>query len=551
MPSPIDRLLTRSIKLGKGGAPNGGRNLAQPSLGNQRTGGGGGGAGSVAAATQYITWASDGQPMSVDMTAQQMAQNAYLGQVYVMRGCRLIGDTISQLPWVAGTDPTDPTKYNKDAPLAKFLGPSTPQAPGGPNPVTNARVFWAWTIIQYLVTGRWAWECQLDQASAGAKKTIVGLWPLVSAALAPKPTTQKAGTLWFDGYEYTPSTGRIQMTNEQVIYNWRPSILDWRQPESILSSAEYPIYIANSINRYIANLLKNDLVGTTMIVTPPIEESDQRRAWQDQFLSEFTGVNNAGKTIFAEVEAEEGDSTSKPLIQVERLASSVMDSQLTNLSETAKNEICIALGTPKSLMGDASGRTFDNADAEWRGFWMTTLLDLITELQDQVNGSLAPRIGQEVGWFDLSKVDALQPKSFLLPPGITDLIQTGVANADQIATMLAIQPDSSNTDATSKPQDSDSATVERSSAEHIIDRWIAKDEWQRNQPINSYTLRGLAKVNVFPEEHITVRSVKAQPNAEAVRLTQAAQAVRQAMDVQLEYRDAELDALGDELAELV
>jgi len=43
------------------------------------------------------------------------------------------------------------------------------------------------------------------------------------------------------------------------------------------------LYISNSVNKYIANLLKRDLVATTMVVTPPFDEAEQRRAWQDQF----------------------------------------------------------------------------------------------------------------------------------------------------------------------------------------------------------------------------------------------------------------------------
>jgi HK97 family phage portal protein len=551
----FDHLLTRAIGLGNSGSPNGKRKLIKPALGNLSSVAAKAGGGRVSAATQAVTYVSEGQPLSIDWGAEQQARLAYLGQVYVMRGCRLIADTIAQLPWVAGPDPTDPSTYNKNASLARLLGPSTPQAPGGPNPYTNARTFWAWTIIQYIVTGRWAWECQLD--GTGKDKEIIGLYPLVSAAIAPKPT--QTGDRWFNGYEYTPATGVIELTDEQVIYNWRPSIVDWRLPESMLNSATYPTYIANAVDRYMANLLKNDLVATTLIVTPPIEEADQRRAWQDQFVSEFTGIQNTGKTLFAEVEADESDTGagSRPSIQVERIATSPMDAGLAAAAEVAKTEICIALGVPKSLMGDASGSTFSNADAEWRNFWTTTLLDMICDLQDQVNQTLAQRLdgGKYVGWFDLSKVEALQPPSIFAPPMITDLIQTGVANADQIATMLNIPIDASNQDAQAAPRDSDTDSIMR----QVFAELERRDHAQKTAPRNSYTIRGLEpQARPLPQrERIVVRAAtKPAPKPLTRGIKQAAAIIShveqikatsaQAKDWELRSAIEELD--GDELA---
>jgi len=332
----------------------------KPALGNLKPQGGRGRAGGkrVTAGTSSITFASNGQPLNVDWNAEELAVNGYLANVYVMRCCRLIAETISELPWVCGDDPTQPANYTKDAPLAKLLGPATPQAPGGPNQHTSARAFWIWTVCQYLVTGRFGWECQLD--GPARNRQIIGLWPLVSAALAPKPSLD-GSPKWFNGYQYTPATGIIDLTEEQVVYCWRPNIRDWRLPESVLQAAAVDIYISNSVNKYIANLLKRDLVATTMVVTPPFDEAEQRRAWQDQFLSEFTGVDRMGGTIFTEAEFDENDPAGARLIQVEKLAQTPVEAGLNQAQANAFNNICIALGTPRSLIGDASQRTYANA----------------------------------------------------------------------------------------------------------------------------------------------------------------------------------------------
>lgn len=508
--------------MGQSGSPNGTRKLTKAALGNQqdplastRRGKG------VTAATQSVTYTSQGQPLAIDWGSEELSRQAYLGQVYVQRGCRLIAETIAQLPWVAGPDPTDPSNYDKSSTLASLLGPSTPQAPGGPNPKTAARTFWSWSIIQYIVTGRWGWEVEYDKG--GKNQEIVGLWPLVSAALAPVPTVK--GADWFSGYQYTPAHGKLYLPADKVIYCWRPSITDWRQAESMLSSGAYPVYIANSINKYMANLLKNDLVATTLVVGPPIEEPEFRRAWQDQFLSRFTGVQNKGSTIFAEVEYDEDDTSGKPLIQIERLAQTPLDAGLMQMLEVAKEDICIALGVPKSLMGDASGRTFSNVDGEWRNFWTTTLLNLITEIQDQINLQLAPRLdgGRNVGWFDLSKVEALQPPAVFAPPMVTEAIQTGIATPEQIAAILNIPPQDAQG---VEPLNTD--TEKRHDCHPIVLRAI-QNEMMKRAGHNTWTYRGERKWKEPEREHIDVRAVSVKTDGSGVR--RAAELTQQVTDI--------------------
>lgn len=503
------------------------------------------GKGRVAAGTSPITFVSEGQPLSIDWNAEEQARLAYLGHVFVMRCVRTIAATIAGLPWVAGPDPVDPSNYDKNSPLAVMLGPSTPQAPGGPNPYTSARVMWEWSIIQYLVTGRFGWECQLDGPGKPKDQAIVGLYPLVSAALFPKPTT--GGTQWFDGFQYQPSTGYVDLSNEQVVYCWRPSVLDWRLPESALQAAQFPVYIAKSVDKYIANLLKNDMVATTMVITPPFDEPAARRAWQDQFLSTFTGVDKVGGTIFGEVEADEDDPAGKPLVQVERLATTPIEAGLAAAALQAKIDITIALGVPESLIGNASQRTYANSSAEYTNFWTITILPLISELQDHINLSLAPRLDPNaVGWFDLARVAALQPPSVFAPPSITDVITTGVANAAQIANVLNIPPENATSDSDTDTVDTgteSSATgagggSRQMSTDELLYRWASVLEERATErrnnppPMNTWTIAGVQTRKAPERERIHVRADALTPrrklSTSGAGIDQAAKIIEQA-----------------------
>lgn len=404
----------------------------KPSLGNLKPAGGGSRRGrGVAAATTGVTYVSEGQPLRVEWDAQT-AIDTYHSNVWVMQCCRVIANTIAELPWVAGMDPTTPATYTPAAPLAKFLGPSTPMAPGGPNPQTSARAFWAWSIVQYLVTGRFAWEAQLTGTAKHAP--IVALWPLASHCLFPKPSF--GGSRWFDGFQYQPATGVITLANDQVVYCWRASQHDWRQPESALQAARLPSYILTSIDKYMAGLMQRDMVATTLVISPPFDQPAQRRAWQEQFLAEFTGVDRAGSTIFGEFEIGETTPAGRGAVQVEKIATTPRDAQVTVIRTQMQVTISIALGVPKSILGDASARTYDNASMEYKNFWTITVLPLLSELQDEINNKLAPRVGTEVGWFDLSRVEALKPPEIFAPPTITAVIATGVATPQQVQNIL-------------------------------------------------------------------------------------------------------------------
>jgi HK97 family phage portal protein len=431
-----------------------GRKLVTPGLGNlmqQPVAAGG-----PVAATSPVTWVSPGNPMALDADIQAFGEKAYLGNTYVMRCVQAIAQTIGGLEFRAGIDPRQPANYDPTAPLVQLLGPGTPQAPGGPNPETSSLAFWVWSICQYVIYGRFAWEAQL---TGGKNGQIVALWPLVAPCIAPVSTM--GGPTYFDKYIYTtPQKGDQEMTPEKVVYCWRQSLMDPRQPESPLSAAKLPTYIAMGMDKYFTKMLQNNMVGTTLVVTPPFDDAGEERAWQEQFLTSFTGVDNTGKTIFATAEADETDTSGKPLVQVERLAQTAVEGSLIQLSKEAKIDITVALGVPLSLIGNASQRTYSNADSEYRNFWTITALPYIKELQEHINLRLAGRIGEEVGWFDLSKVEALKPPSIFAPPMIGDVINSGVATPEQVANVLQIPAADWTGDA-----DSDTVAIDQESSQ--------------------------------------------------------------------------------------
>lgn len=355
-----------------------------------------------------------GRPMMAEWDAET-AYRAYVSQWLVNRAVDILADRISSFPFRVGADPDKPGDYDKRAKLAQLLGP----APGVPNPMFSARKFWKWTIINYLVTGRFAWEIERGKprADLGAQpgrqqsdsSGIVGLWPLVTAIFRPLPSD--GGRSYFTSYEYTPyGQGRpIPKTLDQIVYGWNPHPNDFRQPFSRLEALALNVNITYEIDRYSFAFMQNDGMPASMIVHGRFPTNTQRDSWRAKILGNHKGAQNAGKVMFTEgTVGEDGKITGS--VEVIPMGANNRDSQLSLIYDQQLQAISGGIGVPMSRL-DASGRTFNNAGQEDINWHEDSILPLCRDLADIVNISLAPKFDDgNAGWFDLSQVRALKPR---------------------------------------------------------------------------------------------------------------------------------------------
>lgn len=378
------------------------------------------------ATVPMLRWMTPGQAVPAAWNAEAAFKNGYDASVWVARCVNVIADTIAGLPFRAGFDPDNRAAFDTNAPLARLLGP----APGGPAPNLSARRWWRWQIAQYLVAGRFAAEVEL---AAGMP---IALWPLPAAYVRPIPTT--SGVEWFSGFEVGgPATARPRtLKPDRMLYHWRPSGLDWREPESVLQAAQLPISVAVMLDRYSYSFLKNDARPAQVVVTQAFADDDDAEAFKNQFINQHAGPWNAGKTAF--VEADDA-SDSKAAVSIQTMGLSQKDAQMLETGKVAAEEICVALGTPMSIL-DASGRTYSNAGEEKATWWRNTILPLIADLEEGINNQLAPRLGRHVGWFDLSKVPELQPPAKLDASAATLLVNNRLLTPNEARAELGLPP---------------------------------------------------------------------------------------------------------------
>lgn len=95
-------------------------------------------------------------------------------------------------------------------------------------------------------------------------------------------------------------------------------------------------------------------------------------------------------------------------VTVADLATSPRDLQWTELLRLSKEEILMAFGVPESVMGNASGRTFDNADAEREMFYVDTMQPHCNAIASSLDKLTQDMEDDVVPAFDYSGVAVLQ-----------------------------------------------------------------------------------------------------------------------------------------------
>lgn len=383
------------------------------------------------AATQKLSWSGPTLPQVDEWNADQAFRFGYLANVIAFRAVQIRANTISSIPIVAGRRMGDATSINEGSPLTRLLGPP----PGGPAPKLSARKLLRWTIAQEIVTGRRAWE--IETVDNDPDSLPVAFWPLPTAHLRAVPTS--AGVEWFKSFRYGKPHDPVTFQPGQVFFGWEPGGTDFRQPQSPLQALRYDLSLVTLCDRYGMAFLKNNAVPATVVTTTAFATPEQQRQFRQQWNAEFQGADNAGRTHFHEV-SDDGDGPVGESIDVKVLGLSAKDARLIEQRREAMMEIAVGLGVPWSKF-DASGRTFDNADVEDRTFYEETILPQLLDLQDDINQQIAPRFGDEVVWFDLRGVRALQRRMFTITGSdVPAFLDRGVIMPNEVRGEIGLAP---------------------------------------------------------------------------------------------------------------
>lgn len=196
---------------------------------------------------------------------------------------------------------------------------------------------------------------------------------------------QFPGMAWFD------------IPAENVIWIRKPHPTDPYLGSTPLIPASMDIEIDYYARQYNRNFLMNDgRPGGLLIVNGGMDEivaAQLRNRFQGPT---GWGVSGAGRLTVMEGEDAQYIDTSQ----------TARDAQYTESRQQTKESILAALGVPESMVGNASERTYANAEAERIFFWRETMLSHL-EIIARAFDWLTPEPDFFFG-FDLTNVEELQ-----------------------------------------------------------------------------------------------------------------------------------------------
>lgn len=213
----------------------------------------------------------------------------------------------------------------------------------------------------------------------------------------PGKVDEEGKMRFVDGYEVMGVEGHVEiMPPEKVIWiKFKPHPLDPYQQMTPLVANGLAVetdFLARLFNR---NFLLNDgRPGLLITVKGQVGQEDAQEI-QRRFSG---GLHNAGQATVIEADG----------LDVADLSANPRDISWSEMLKGTKDDFLIAFGVPESVLGNASGRTWDNAETELTVFWENTMLphcDAFTNGLDRLTGDTSD---DEKLLMDYSGVEALQ-----------------------------------------------------------------------------------------------------------------------------------------------
>ena len=169
-----------------------------------------------------------------------------------------------------------------------------------------------------------------------------------------------------------PNTPKKIIEPQNMMWIRVPHPVDPYKGQTPLESAGLAIEFDYYSRVYNRNFVINDGRPGGMLIIKGDMEEEQSEEIARRFRGS-TGSNIGGAGRITILSAEDAEFIDTSVNQ--------RDAQYTEARELNKQEILLSFGVPESVIGNASGRTFANADVELEVFWRETMLPHLTLLE--------------------------------------------------------------------------------------------------------------------------------------------------------------------------
>lgn len=344
------------------------------------------------AISSYRGYAVPGQPYHQDWNTDRAVREGVQANPYIFRAIEVCADNaLARRMRLRREDPDDgpiiPNDELDDGQrrLLKVLNRKS-------NKWEVAPIFRHRLIAQYLLSSRGVFV----EAIRNRRDSLWGLLLLDPDLVEPVPTYERDART---GRLIADPLGAFRVTRQATTHmggEWQEHLKPWdpeqdhtSQPSGVIYiRSPHPTLLARGLSPMEAAGLSADLDRHARLYNRRFLEQDGRPGGilgvkgqasdetQRRLQSRFEGgPEHAGRTTVIQADDMFWQDTS----------GTPRDTQWGDTMDRMRRELSIAFGVPESVLGDASGRTFDNADAEYEGFWQHKMGPLLRMLDAQLD----------------------------------------------------------------------------------------------------------------------------------------------------------------------
>lgn len=308
----------------------------------------------------------------------KVVEDGYERVVWVFKAVEVIAGHASRLPFTITGEDTEVD----DHPLLRVLNKQA-------NPLETGRIFRK-RLSQHILLSKRGAFVEVTKSRAGQ---IVRLDLLDPSRVQIIP--DQSGD-YISYYEFTRLDGTVRyIAPERIRWIREPHPLDPFSGVTPLEAAGMSTELDHLARTYNVSFIRRDgrpggILGVDAddLDDDELDRINDRLKPGPQYAGQITaiGTGPGGMTYI--------DTAARP-----------RDMAYETTSEKAKKEILAAFGVPESMAGDASGRTWDNAEQEEYNFWQDPMLPHMDLIAAAFDGDVDEDL--DCG-FDTSKVEALE-----------------------------------------------------------------------------------------------------------------------------------------------
>lgn len=361
----------------------------------------------------WNSWAGPNRAAGWDMEA--VIAEGYERSVWTYRCVELISGSQSRLPFRVGRNVgLENEEVIENHPLYRVLNRQA-------NPLETARQFRKRLSAQVLLSKKGAFV-EVTKSRAGIITRLDLLDP-DRVEIMPSDSGD-----YIDYFQFTRRDGQVrEIPTERIRWVREPHPTDPFCGTTPLEAAGISIELDQLSRMYNISFIKNDSRpgGILSVDTNTLTDQEMARL-ESRFVP---GAQQAGQLSVVA-------SGAGGLNYVD-LATRPRDMAYGEASRNSKDEILSAFGIGESVLGNASGRTYDNADAEEYNFWTKPM----PPHNDLIAGAFAADLDEDLEpYLDTSGVDALELGKRKRREEARSEVDAGLRSIDEYRPLAQLDP---------------------------------------------------------------------------------------------------------------